>query len=274
MNHYEQRRQARIERYRERAANAREEATRQSQESRAMLAVIPFGQPILVGHHSEGRDRRYRDRAWNNMDRAMEASEKAEHYDRRAEAAASNRMISSDDPEAVTKLKAKIAKAEANQVAFRAANRIIRRKPKNEPTPEKLAELAELIHSTAPKLDTDGGYTVAANLFEPDFAGRVGFPSYVLTNNNANIRRMKDRLVSLEHEAEAERKETEHAGFTVVENPEENRVQIVFPGKPPATVRTVLKSHGFRWSRYNLAWQRHLNNAGRWAAQEVVREIS
>ena len=43
------------------------------------------------------------------------------------------------------------------------------------------------------------GYSekVAAGLFEPDFCGRLGFPSYELTNNGANIRRIKGRIDEL-----------------------------------------------------------------------------
>lgn len=46
---------------------------------------IPFGQPILVGHHSEGRHRRTVERAWNNMGKSIAESEKANDYKRRAE---------------------------------------------------------------------------------------------------------------------------------------------------------------------------------------------
>ncbi len=54
-------------------------------ESRDMASVIPMGQPILVGHHSEKRDRRYRERIGNKMDRSIEESKKAErHRDRAA----------------------------------------------------------------------------------------------------------------------------------------------------------------------------------------------
>ena len=66
----------------------------------------------------------------------------------------------------------------------------------------------------------------------------------------------------------------EALGRRRVENVEENRVQIVFPGKPDYETRRLLKSNGFRWSRYNMAWQRHLNNAGRWAAERMTEQIS
>jgi hypothetical protein len=53
----------------------------------------------------------------------------------------------------------------------------------------------------------------------------------------------------------------------LVENFEENRIQIVFDGKPSAEVRAELKGNGFRWAPSQSAWQRQLNNAGRYAAK-------
>jgi len=54
-------------------------------QAQKMAEVIPFGQPILVGHHSEKADRSYRERIFNKYDRAREESEKASHYQDRAE---------------------------------------------------------------------------------------------------------------------------------------------------------------------------------------------
>jgi hypothetical protein len=46
---------------------------------------IPFGQPILVGHHSERKHREVLERADNAMRKSIEEQEKAESYARRAE---------------------------------------------------------------------------------------------------------------------------------------------------------------------------------------------
>lgn len=48
---------------------------------------IPFGQPILVGHHSERRHRRAIERADNAMRKGIEESDKAKYFERRAESA-------------------------------------------------------------------------------------------------------------------------------------------------------------------------------------------
>tara|TARA_R100000781_G_scaffold113591_1_gene82398 strand:+ start:7599 stop:8519 length:921 start_codon:yes stop_codon:yes gene_type:complete len=46
---------------------------------------IPFGQPILVGHHSERRHRKTIERADNAMRKSIEEDKKADEYRRRAE---------------------------------------------------------------------------------------------------------------------------------------------------------------------------------------------
>jgi hypothetical protein len=53
-------------------------------EARAMADAIPFGQPILVGHHSERRDRSYRARMAGKTDRAVATSRQAEELARAA----------------------------------------------------------------------------------------------------------------------------------------------------------------------------------------------
>jgi hypothetical protein len=53
-----------------------------------MTKCIPMGQPILVGHHSEGRHRNLLKRSDNAMRRGVEAGAYADHLERRSEAAA------------------------------------------------------------------------------------------------------------------------------------------------------------------------------------------
>lgn len=46
---------------------------------------IPFGQPILIGHHSERGHRKIIERAWTNMGKSIAEDEKAKDYINRAE---------------------------------------------------------------------------------------------------------------------------------------------------------------------------------------------
>ena len=264
MSAYEARRQARIDRLQERATRTREQSKRLIAAGDEALSHIPLGQPILIGHYSESRDRNYRNRAVGKIDRGMALDRKADELARRAEAAAKNRSISSDDPDAPEKLHEKIAKLEARQQEMKAANKIIQGKPKNQPTDEKIAALVTMGASEA----------AARKLFDPDFCGRIGFPSYALQNNNANIRRLKQRLEQVEATVDAETTETEYDGFTVCENADANRIQIIFPGKPDEATRSILKGWGFRWAPSESAWQRQLNANGRYAAKMVAEKLT
>ena len=77
MSDYEERKQARIDRYREKAERARQESKELSRESISMLEHIPPGQPILVGHHSERGHRKLLERSDRKMEQSIAASEKA-----------------------------------------------------------------------------------------------------------------------------------------------------------------------------------------------------
>lgn len=163
--------------------------------------------------------------------------------------------ISSDDPQAVEKLEAKIATLEKHQEMMKAANAAIRMKD-----PAKGdAKLAEL------------GYTPEdiAKLRAPDFCGRIGYPAYELQNNNANIRRIRGRIAELKKRTENTPEGWEFDGGRVVVNTAENRLQIIFDGKPDADIRTELKGEGFRWAPSQGAWQRQLTDNAMRAARRL-----
>lgn len=163
--------------------------------------------------------------------------------------------ISSDDPQAVEKLESKLATLEKHQEMMKAANAAIRMKD-----PAKGdAKLAEL------------GYTPEdiAKLRAPDFCGRIGYPAYELQNNNANIRRIRGRIAELKKRTENTPEGWEFDGGRVVVNTAENRLQIIFDGKPDADIRTELKGEGFRWAPSQGAWQRQLTDNAMRAARRL-----
>lgn len=104
-----------------------------------------------------------------------------------------------------------------------------------------------------------GNEYTASQLQQKDFAGRVGFPDYKLTNNSANIRRLKKRAIELdrkEHSAKGGNLQyTIPEGYIKI-NHDEDRVQVIFKNIPDVDVRNKLKSNGFKWSPSNQAWQR------------------
>lgn len=164
--------------------------------------------------------------------------------------------ISSDDPNALDKLRHKLEKLEKHQESMKAANAAIRMKDKTKGD----AKLKELGYSPEE----------IQKLREPDFCGRIGYPSFELTNNNANIRRIRGRIAELEkRQTEAPPEGWTFNGGKVEVNTAENRLQIFFDGKPEAEVRETLKRNGFRWAPSQGAWQRQLTNNALWAAKHI-----
>lgn len=108
MNHYEQKQLLKAERYSELAEKNKERSEAAYASSRAIADNIPFGQPILVGHHSEARSRRDANRIHNYMSKSVELDKKAEYYANKVKNIENSNVISSDDPEAVQKLKDKL----------------------------------------------------------------------------------------------------------------------------------------------------------------------
>ena len=100
-------------------------------------------------------------------------------------------------------------------------------------------------------------------------------PAYVLRNSNGRIKAIKDRIARLEKLAQQETKEIDVADtdIKIIDNVEANRLQIIFPDKPSDTVRTKLKSHGFRWSPTYGAWQRFRGNNSMYAAKQVLQSM-
>jgi len=95
---------ARAERLEERADALDDRAARRAGEARARsdaahrtMDLIPFGQPILVGHHSERRHRRDLARIDANLRASFEASDEAEHAAAAADTARAH-MDRREDP--------------------------------------------------------------------------------------------------------------------------------------------------------------------------------
>ena len=188
-------------------------------------------------------------RADNAMSRGCDLADKASHAASRAAGAESRKAIDSDDPNAPDKLRAKIERLAKLQETMRAANKIVRGKPKNKATDEKVAELEALGLKEYQ----------ARKLFEPDFAGRIGFPGYELTNNGANIRRLEKRLVEVEalpSEGD-EPQEFKFGPVTVEHNPDEGRVLVYTPERN-ADASTLMRSYGFNWKKSMGCWSRKL----------------
>lgn len=254
MNAYEQKQAARKERLEARAVRLAAAADAQFRKGdlREEASGIPFGQPILVGHHSEGKMRRQIARAHAAMVKGCELHDEAKAVAARAEGVGQG-GISSDDPDAPAKIKAKIEALEALAAQYNKWNAQIRK-----------GGAAAMIDAP-----DDERAKVAESLAKWPYMQR-GY--YHVENKRAEIRRLKIRLEGLAKAAERQHVELDGPdGCKVVQNVEANRIQILFDGKPDEAVRAKLKGLGFRWAPSEGAWQRHLNNAGVYAAQRFMR---
>lgn len=74
------RKEARIEKFEAYSENAEARSSAAYQKAHAVSSMIPMGQPILVGHHSENRHRRDLRRIDSGMRKSIEESKKADYY--------------------------------------------------------------------------------------------------------------------------------------------------------------------------------------------------
>jgi hypothetical protein len=101
--------------------------------------------------------------------------------------------------------------------------------------------------------------------------------TYILQNLGQNIRNVEQRIEQLEKaKAKPTSDITDQYNTTVckvIENTDIMRLQLIFDGKPSEDIRDILKSHAFRWSPSNEAWQRQLTNNAKYETKTLLKEI-
>ena len=204
--------------------------------------------------------------AW---DKNMENFRKADHYLdmlKRAHTLA----VKSDDPEVLDFLRAKLAGLEEAHALMVSANAYYRKNKTLEGFEGIPADTMAWI--TRPGVYLPGGRNGDGSPLA--FYGKP-FPTYELTNSNANIKRVKQRIETLEAVKASKPIEEEHDGYTYRENAEAMRVQFQFDGKPDDETRALLKRNGFvfRWAPSQGVWQRQLNDNGKYAAHRVMEVL-
>jgi hypothetical protein len=155
-------------------------------------------------------------------------------------------------------LERKIAAAEHMHDLMKRGNKIIRSKKLSDD--EKIVKMVEI------GISDDN----TRKVLKPDFAGVVGFTGWQLSNNLANIKRMKARLVEMRECDTTPTSETAFSGGTIIDNAEADRVQIAFDEKPDGATRAMLKSAGWRWAPSVGVWQRKRTAAAMGSAMLIV----
>ena len=179
MSTYRERREARAERLREWAEKREAKSAAAFRSAHEGADMIPFGQPILVGHHSEKRHRRDLGRIDSAMGRGVEHARKAESMQSRAGNIESQleRSIYSDDPDAIPALERRVAALEAKREQINADNAAFRKAVKAAGLPKE------------------------STWKEARFQGHRQHPSYELSNLSGDLKRNRDRLEMLRRQA-------------------------------------------------------------------------
>ena len=243
---YKEKQEDKAERYAELADKAKKEAASTLDRAREMADVIPFGQPILVGHYSEKGDRNFRDRIDRTFKKGFELGEKAEYYAEKAERAADPYAISADDPEATILLKQKVMRLE------------------EERTKVKAMTGAEF-KAAYPK----GYYEEAGHgIFTPDYVRKLELESL-----GRRIRDARKRVDALKVTRAIPAGTKEINGVQIVTDQDDNRVKVFFPAKPAQEIIDELKRNGFHWSPREVAWMRQISNAALYEAERIAGKV-
>jgi hypothetical protein len=168
--------------------------------------------------------------------------------------------IASGKENTIELLKKKLERLEANHQKSLAVNKILLSKKVS------VEEKTELMMKLLP--------TYSKEKISEMFSIGGGIPSYRLALDNAEMKRLKDRIKSEEKRLEKQNDDTVLKEFQlgeakVVNNFAENRVQLFFDGKPSETIRTGLKVLGFKWSPSSGAWQTFLNSFSSYKSQKL-----
>ena len=163
--------------------------------------------------------------------------------------------IRQDDPQAIPKLQKKLAGLEKAQETMKAVKAYYRKHGTLDGCPHLSPESLENL-----KADMASGWHYEKKPFQ----------SWELSNNNAEIRRVRQRIESLTRANEVAYVGWEFDGGHVEANREQSRLQVFFEDKPDADARQQLKEHGFRWAPSVGAWQRLLNDNAYYASDRIA----
>lgn len=246
--------EARAELRREWAEKRRKKAEAGFNRARVIADGIPFGQPILVGHHSERHHRRDIARIDLGMRQGCESADMAEHHDSKAAnlERALDRSIYSDDPDAIEALKAKIYGMECERERMRSINAAWRKAGK--PAPDDMGggawDKVETLSAAPVDVIRAARLDFARNL---SWGQKQPFPAYQMQNLGGNITRCRKRITDIEAR-QARSVEAKQAGGCSIKRTPINDgtgrdwVCITFAEKPEHGVILALKDSGFYWS--------------------------
>jgi len=195
--------------------------------------MIPPGQPILVGHHSEKRHRRDLGRIDSNMRKGIERLDMAATHVSKAGniEAALDSSIFSDDDNAIQALKERIAEHEASRERMKTVNKLYRKSDA-----AGLAALGLDLETLKTKLAAAGPYW-----------GSAPHLPYEMSNLGGRISTDRKRLEYLRQQKELTDKAEASPNGITLEQCQMGYVRVTFAEKPDRSVLTALRESGFHW---------------------------
>lgn len=141
-----QRAKERAERFENYSENRAKDAEQARKKVDAIVEHIPFGQPILVGHHSEKRARKDAERIGEGMRKSIKMWETSEYWTQRAEAAIQDAAYKERPDVRARRIKKLEAEQRKKQRTKTESEKFLKAWSKPELTMQEAAEIAGLDH--------------------------------------------------------------------------------------------------------------------------------
>lgn len=164
--------------------------------------------------------------------------------------------VRTDDENALELLQEKIEKEKRLHAKMIAMNKHYRKH-------KTMQGYGELTESQAQALDEK----IQKDLY------KIPCAPFELSLSNAKIKRLEERIKTLQHLKEKETLDFECDYFRIEENKEDMRIRFFFDGKPSKEVIQECKGYGFKWSPRNMAWQRQTTVNALHAAHSLQKKL-
>lgn len=242
-----------IDRRQEWADKAEARSISQYNQAHEMASVIPFGQPILVGHHSEKRDRNYRGRIESKFRSAFENHDLAQHHESKAAGLQDqlDRAIFTDDDNAIEALEARIQENEEKRERMKLVNKLYRKADV-----EGLKAIGIDYEALKTKLAEAGAYW-----------GKAPHLPYEMSNLGGRITADRKRLEFIKTQNQRKAAAEESPSGVVIQPCDGGYCRVTFAEKPDRSVLDALKAAGFWWGKGSWAGKQE-------ALPEVVKSMA
>ncbi|MDR2668396.1 MAG: hypothetical protein LBC14_00410 [Desulfovibrio sp.] len=168
-----------------------------------------------------------------------------------------NSDITADSTDKLENLRIQLAEAERLQATMRKVTAII----KKERNPAR--QVWKLMHC----FNNDRNLTL--RFLKPHHDGSIGYTKEQLAANRADVRNLKNSIVSLEKVMFARDIEEVTHNYIYREDIKENRIMFIFTRKPGELMRAMLQNKGFRLSSTREVWSQQWTDKAVMEARQI-----